>query len=99
MPIGFPVSLPNINNQLGGLASRWKHLSDNTLEFAPTVIALGTAGLEALTPAFGTTDAANVITAAGYLANLAGAYYGTATITPVTNFDVLLLPLRGTGPG
>jgi hypothetical protein len=96
--IGYQVSPSSINNKLWTLASMWRQAAYASSDFALAVAALGSSGLQGLTPAgFSPGDATLVLAQAASLGTLAGAYYGTGTITPAVNFDAAFLPLRGTG--
>jgi len=98
MTIGTQLSPSGINGKATALAMRWQQLATDTLAFANAIAALGSSGLQGLTPAgFGVSDANAMVAIALQFATVAGVYYGTAAQPTPVNYDAVFLQLRGTG--
>ena len=98
MSIGNQPSQAAINQWLTSNAVSMRNLMGGIQEFQMQVTALGTTGLEAL--GYDAADAAAVVAAVNYMANLAGCYFGTVqqggsggTGAILYNFNAQLAPL------
>jgi hypothetical protein len=97
MAIGWPVTQNSINDRAARLALRLRNLAQDTVTYNTWV----NATLLTLPPfSMSSGDVTALTAAVGKMNTLAGVYYGTATVTPVDDFDTDLAALRGTGaPG
>src|SRR5260370_10191725 len=93
MPIGTQMTVAQMNQQLTSFAVQHRNISDQVQTWARQIAAIGSAGLQAVPYNMSQPDADAMIQKANYFLNLAGVFYGTATVGAAFNFDNAFLGL------
>jgi hypothetical protein len=93
--IGNQLTAFQLNTLAGAAAVGLRDACQTVLNLQATLVALGTAGLEAAPISLDSTDAASVVEAVNYLNTVALAFFGQATIPTEFNFNTEVAPLYG----
>lgn len=95
MTIGNQATEASINQSLTALSTELRNSCQAIVWFYQFVSGLGLSGLEAL--GFSATDAAAVLTNAGYMNAVAAVFEGTGTQQTASNYQAALAPLSAGG--
>jgi hypothetical protein len=89
------LSITFLNSTIGDLATRYRNLCQDIIEFAQIVNQQGSSGLQGI--GFDSASAATFLNATGHLLTPAQVYFGLVAQTPAFNFDITpdLIEARG----